>query len=98
MTPLDRQLDRLRDVPPAVPSGAPSPRRSGGHRAQAAPATTTPASHDTGAATSGCICGHSPVSHRRYRECTADGCVCWAYRKTTNNKSTPRPLQPGRGA
>ncbi len=82
-----------RDLLLSVPVVAARPL--GGHVQQAAPATPTPLAHDTGAASTGCICGHSRTFHRRYRECVADGCACWTYRKTTN-KTTAAPVAPGR--
>lgn len=69
MHPFDRQLDRARPV--SAPAQGPPARPPGG------------SAHQAGTASPGCICGHSPVAHRRYRECETPGCTCWAYRKTT---------------
>ena len=87
----------VRDVPVSA-SVAPVPPPAGGSAHQVAPAP-----HDngtrSGAATFACECSHSRHAHRGYGHCEEPGCTCWAFRRNqSNNKSTPRPLQPGRGA
>lgn len=84
MTPFLRQLDRASAV--SAPAEGPARRLPAGSVHQAAPAphgNGTP----SGAASFGCVCGHSRHAHEGYGRCLEPGCVCWAVRKPTTNRT-----------
>lgn len=85
-------------VPVSVPV-APARPPAGGSVHQVVPASPTSPSAPAGATTSGCVCGHSRVAHRRWQECCADGCLCFAYRRhqSTNTETAGSLLNPAPG-
>lgn len=87
-------MTAARDIPVGASVAAARPP-AGGSAHQAASETPTPLAHDTGAAPSDCRCGHGTTWHRRWRECEAPGCTCWAYRKTEKNSARTGGSRPG---